>query len=615
MALLFSALLASCQKEDGTVTTVTLIAEEMQSDTKFAVDGVHSYWCGSDKVRINSSGELWVNTTSEQAKVTGSFTTPLRALSPASLYEGDLTTNTVAVTLPSTYQYSKVTVSGSSYQHVQSPMAAYAESGNELLFKHLTAALMVKITNSTGGPIYVESITISSDKYKLNGSRTIDFTNLTASTIPTSANASERTVAMRFDNYGFLTMSSGAVEYVQIPVPAVGDDNHFTVTVQYRNYGDSYTNGQHCYTKTLTQSGSSNHLWRGQMAYVPFEVATSGAGVTKDYFFADEDGYYTIADKWQLRTLANVGSNLSNAKVKLTRDFSMSGLLINPIENVKIFDGGSHTISNLSMTTTDAYCGLLKSITGTYAEHALVKDLTINKCTLQVASSAQYVGALVAKTISYADISGCSITGLLTVKLMANNGNSVHIGGLVGYNQSNLTITNCSVADIKYDNNSPFYTSNVYCGGFVGYSHIGSYCTVTNSNVNISQSGNTLLSSGPIRFGGFVGYTGATESNYMTFNSTTVSISNLTVTSSGNDCYAGVWVGQHGDQLNTDRRMAGDGNSTSGSFDVYVPSGQTLYYGNAANNRFVCGLAGFKPSTTQETDDLQMNIIGYYSSK
>ena len=615
MALLFSALLASCQKEDGTVTTVTLIAEEMQSDTKFAVDGVHSYWFGSDKVRINSSGALWVNTTSEQANVTGSFTTPLRALSPASLYEGDLTTNTVAVTFPSTYQYSKVTVSGSSYQHVQSPMAAYAESGNELLFKHLTAALMVKITNSTGASIYVESITISSDKYKLNGSRTIDFTNLTSYTIPTSDVPSERTVTMRFDNSS-LPMSNGTVEYVQIPVPAVGSDNHFTVSVQYRNYGESYINGQHCYTKTLTQS-SGGQLQRAKMAYVPFEVATSGTGVTKDYFFMDEDGYYTIADRWQLRTLGNVSGNLSNAKIKLTgtSTYTMTGYTINPIENVKEFDGNGCTIKNLSMTTTDAHCGLLKSITGTYAEHALVKDLTINNCTLQVASSAQYVGALVAKTMSYADISGCSITGLLTVKLMANNGNSVHIGGLVGYNQSDLTITNCSVADIKYDNNSPFYTSNVYCGGFVGYSHIGSHCTVTNSSVNISQSGNTLLSSGPIRFGGFVGYTGATESNYMTFNNTTVSISNLTVTSSGNDCYAGAWVGQHGDQLNTDRRMGGDGNSTSGSFDVYVPSGQTLSYGNYADNRFVCGLAGFKPSTTQGTDDLQMNIIGYYSSK
>lgn len=619
MALLFSALLASCQKEESTVTTVTLIAEEFQNDTKFAVDGVHSYWCNSDKVRINDNGEMWVSAGTDQATVSGSFTTPLRALSPASLTTSDLTSDAISVDFPATYQYSTTYLNGNTYQHVQTPMAAYAIDGNELQFKHLTGALMVKVTNSTTDLIYLESITISSDKYKLNGLRPINFTNLTTNSLTTSDDPEKRTVTMRFDNTTLSIPNYGVnYKYVQIPVPPVGDDQHFTVTVKYRNSGSGFVTGKHCYTKTLTQSGSSNKLLRGQMGYVPFEATTSGTGVTEDYFFTDGD-YYVIADKWQLLTLGNVSGNIdfpSDAKIKITNNITMTYNVINPIQNVIELDGGGHQINNLAINTTaDGYCGLLKNISGTYSSYAPIKNLTINNCTLYVSSDAQYVGALAAKPTKVS-ITNCSITGLLTVKLQANNGNQVYIGGLVGYpNSGALTISNCSIADIKYDNNGHFYTNNLFCGGLVGtFQPLSENCEITNCNVTISQESNYVQSTGGyVYFGGLVGATGSGANGYMKFMNTIVNITNLNVTSTTADCYAGAWIGKFTNYGGPGTIGLGS-NLTSGLISAWHSSSSVGYTGNSSN-KYICGQTAFTPSTSETPANLGLTISDNIISK
>ena len=179
-----SAPFGSCQKEQKEFTRLELVAEGFQNNdngTKLIVDGGSSTWVNGETVRINDNGELTISYTSgSSASVSGDFTTPIRAIYPASICTGDLTSGTTTVTLPAEYQYATDGV----HQILESPMAAYSASGNEVHFKHLTGALTVSVYNNISSYIYVDAITVTSSKYRLGGSWTVDFDNLTGTGTP-----------------------------------------------------------------------------------------------------------------------------------------------------------------------------------------------------------------------------------------------------------------------------------------------------------------------------------------------------------------------------------------------------------------------------------------------
>ena len=619
-------MLASCQKEEtGNMTVLNLFAESFQnnSNAKFAIDGTHSAWCGRDKVRINNNGEFTVNVSESQASISKSysdpdFTTPLRAVSPASIYASDITADWIVVELPSVYEYATTTTSSGTFQHLPAPMAAYATEGDELHFKHLTGALTVKVHNSTSESIEMESISVTSDRYQLCGSKSINFTDLTNINSASTATAAQRTVTMKFPNNNRL--STGADLEVQIPVLPVGADNHFTVTIQYRHYGKY--NGQHCYTRTLTQSDKDNSLARCQLGYVPMNAETSGTGVTAAYLF-QENGYYIIEDRYQLELLANESANFSQAKVKLVNDVTLSGRVMAPIQNVIVFDGGGHYVKNLAITTdASGRCGLLGRIAGSGIHTALsISDLTMWNCELRPSADAQYIGTFA----GYAEngtlaLNNCKVKDLVSINLQANNTQtSVNIGGLVGYvNTNQNNISHCVVDNIYFNKGSYNYVAtnvDLVCGGLVGTQHQG-LCNISNSKVTVEYelgSGYNTVNApdGIARFGGLVGDTYINNPSYFNLTNDTVRAGIFRVISGGvNNCYVGAWVSG----TSFTGAIGNGGNVTYGAIDAYCYNTSIARTGNASNY-YVCGSTEVTPSASETTSQLDLTITPHNNSK
>ncbi len=232
--LLLSALVAlvfvACQKENCGMLNLTI--EGMGSDTKMAVNGNVSYWAEGDEVLIN--GNLVTinppnesgNTATTSVEVESANT--YYGVYPAGIYS-DSTGASYTLDLPATYTYATTTRQGHTYQNLQSPMVGYT-TGSSMQFKHVTGAINVQVVNYYGFTIAVDNIVVISDKYKLNGSVTVDMTNLNVATQTGSSDAEKR-VEMYFNGGTSLHVFAGDSAIVQVPVLPVGNDNHFTVIV------------------------------------------------------------------------------------------------------------------------------------------------------------------------------------------------------------------------------------------------------------------------------------------------------------------------------------------------------------------------------------------------
>lgn len=264
LTLLFSAALLAtgCQKEESQPKGIRLLAEGFGSTHKAAVNDASSYWIDGETVRINgadftvhvSDAGAWVSDVDEPAD--GIY----RALYPNTLNaSAPLTGTDVNVTIPSVYVYR----THNGLQALDLPMAAYGTSGDQLFFRHLTAAVTVEVANNFGIDIMVDSIVVSSDSYQISGSLALsldgDFTVL-----PNGSPASDadRRVVVRFNGGTTLTVASGDTARVQVPVLPVGDGNHFSITVATHNADEPLM--QYTFSRTQTTGGP---LARRQLAY------------------------------------------------------------------------------------------------------------------------------------------------------------------------------------------------------------------------------------------------------------------------------------------------------------------------------------------------------------
>ncbi len=99
-----SALFGSCQKEQQELTRLNLIAEGFQNNkaTKLAVDGLASYWVDGEKVYINDNSDVTISYSGgTSASASGTFTTPIRAIYPASICSSALTASSATHTTSS----------------------------------------------------------------------------------------------------------------------------------------------------------------------------------------------------------------------------------------------------------------------------------------------------------------------------------------------------------------------------------------------------------------------------------------------------------------------------------------------------------------------------------
>ena len=263
-------LVAGCQKE-RTFNGMELVAEGFGGGAKAAVSGNASYWVEGEAVRINNETKT-VQIEGNTAYVTDvAEAAQYRALYPASLNDSyDGSSSSVTVAIPASYEWAE---DGSGRQVLDVPMAAYGTGGDRLVFKHLTAAITVEITNYYGFPVLVDNVSVSSSdagtQYQLCGSKEI---SLTSSDISVAANASNsnNTVQVNFNDHS-LRIDQGATTRVQVPVLPVGSGNKFSIDVTVHKEGNAAVTKT--YTKTQTTGGA---MGRAKMGY---------AGDTVGYVF------------------------------------------------------------------------------------------------------------------------------------------------------------------------------------------------------------------------------------------------------------------------------------------------------------------------------------------
>ena len=164
----------------------------------------------------------------------------------------------------------------------------------------------------------------------------------------------------------------------------------------------------------------------------------------------------------------NNGTAYTNQYFQLDKDIDLSGEEMEPIGTVRtgavaigkafqgIFDGNSHVLSNLEMSTTDEKLaqglfgynkGVIKNlilenvtVKGYESQGALVGDNrgTVENCHVRgtvTVEGSNNIGGLVGNNYGSssapATVTGCSVSGNVTVK---GTGVTVGIGGVIGYN-------------------------------------------------------------------------------------------------------------------------------------------------------------------------------------
>lgn len=497
LLLLFALMGVSCSKNDN--GPVEIFVEPFGGSEKLAVDGATATWSNGDVLRLNSGTAVVERKDNGHAYISNALIGDVnRALFPASLHEGFLSSDQVTVTLPQEYHYR---TSGGT-QLLDIPMAARSTDQLQLHFRHLTGAIAVKIKNTRSHALVIDHITITSSGYQLSGSRELNFAHIdTIGPIATSDEA-KRKIVMYFD-IEELSLASGASKTVLLPVPPVGDDNKFTVVVSGHNQGERYN-----YSKT---QNTANSLSRN---VIGFAAAVLSSGDATRCLFdgngSSADNPYRIKTASDFKIMADAISNqwtysgsYSGKCYRIESDIDMSGIEIDAIRHYSTgtFDGNGHTVSNLSVRSVAidpyyTYCGLFATLSG----GCTVKELTLANVTLQHSGNYDYdyLGALCGRMMGSCTLQNCGVSGL-TILANATTNNTVCIGGIVGFCGIATTISGCSVVgtmDVTTTN-----CNIVHCGGIVGHFYLAnktltmSSCT-WNGTISVNTNNKTLYVGG-----------------------------------------------------------------------------------------------------------------------
>lgn len=259
-------LLSGCVK-DQRIDALKLVAEGgRNNDSKMIITDEYSDWVAGDEVLINGTTAIVELIDGAAHVLGGDFEAPFYGIYPASIYRSN-NGSSYTVNVPGTYTYSAT----EGKQLLQSPMAGHAESGNYVLFRHLTSAVTVQIANYYGFTVIVDSVIVISNSYKLHGD--ITFSLGEDISIPATEKVGGDTVVMLG---GGLQVVSGNTVNVQVPVLPQGSGNLFTIQVKVHKYNNSDVKRRFDSTQP-----NSHPLSRNQIGYVPMTVGypfTIGTG-------------------------------------------------------------------------------------------------------------------------------------------------------------------------------------------------------------------------------------------------------------------------------------------------------------------------------------------------
>ena len=533
--------LAGCTKEEDHLDDglIEIFAESMSGNAKVLLDGASSTWVNGDPIRINSDE---VNVVKMDGHAYINYPEPPsvnRAVYPASLTTSALTSDVVTLNFPAYYHYR---TDGGGHQILELPMAAYSTDNNPLQFKHLTGALYVTVTNSAAVPLTLQSITVSSNAYQLNGNRSIDFRALESISGRVANSVSELSVTMLFDTGHIL--ASGESVKVMIPVMPVGGvegyNNAFTISIRAQSVDQSTF-----YSYNRSQPSGDDHiLMRNVLGYAPASITSGDEGNPE---LDIDDRAYVVRTSMEFVAMMNAiarGVVNNDAVFNIISDLDMSGITIKTI-NAPLYrgeiNGNNHVIDNLTIESLDmgnagVFCGLFKNAGGEFNIH----DISFNHLVLksQVRTSyALYMGAIIAEyeqeeggTIY---LNNCNVNIASTI--IENAGDAIYFGGLIGSigSSNSHQISNCS---INISNQSISCNTTIRWGGIIGATG-ASTTTIENSTVTVSSSLNAVRH---IYAGGLISNKASS-----TLTATGCTTSGTIETSAGGNRYIGKMIGYY----------------------------------------------------------------------
>lgn len=499
-----------CEKEmDEGDGMIEIFAETMGSNSKVRLDGANSTWENGDPICINGENVSVVRGDNNRAYI--SYANPQsvnRAVYPASLAaNSNLSSDSISLNFPAYYHYR---TDASGHQLLDVPMAARSTDRESLRFKHLTGALYVTVRNTASVPLTLQSVTVASNWYQLNGSRTIDLSELsnesgTISPIRTSNNDNRNYVTLVFDT-GY-TLATNASLRVMLPVlPVGGNDsykNDFTIRVKTCS-----TNKQNFYLHSQSQTSGTDHtLARNELGYATTEITVTNETPTPTI---DQEGrHYVVRTPLDFKLMTeNItsGDITGNAYIDILADLDMTDIPVKTINNASnhfwgTIDGHNHRISNLTIKSrllnSIYYCALFSSSDN----NIQIKNIRFDGLVL----NHQGVGS---NDDSYVHLAGliCEIQGN-TLNLNSDTINysainvtnaigAIYFGGLVCEPQV-INITNCSVTMP----NISISGKSFYWGGFIA-SVNSTNTTITSSSWSGSVN---LTATNTARVGGFIG--------------------------------------------------------------------------------------------------------------
>ena len=285
-ALLVSAAFVSCNRENELRGLRINVENYKTDDNKSVVSGTNVHWNDGDAIRIN--GDLChVSVDGSTVAVSdfeGNASSGIFAYSPYSMtVTNDLTTRPT-VTFPSRFQSS---FNGDN-QIIDLPMAAYATAdATSITFKHLSAAVLVRVRNNTANTLYIDSVKVRSSIFRLCGTRSINLTDgeLGISAVGNSAPENEKSVTVYF-NDNSASVSTGSYKEVQVPIFPVNASGMFQINVYAHNAnieGMPITVSlPHYFTHAITPPAAA----RNQMFVAQISIDPSSSRVTSPYAFS-----------------------------------------------------------------------------------------------------------------------------------------------------------------------------------------------------------------------------------------------------------------------------------------------------------------------------------------
>ncbi|HIY14870.1 MAG TPA: fimbrillin family protein [Candidatus Alistipes cottocaccae] len=227
-----------------------------------------------------------------------------------------------------------------------------------------------------------------------------------------------------------------------------------------------FTNGK---TFAYRMQGAAD--WQAGKEYT--YTVSLAAAEDPGYTVSEDGNTYNVTSAEGLKNIAElVNSGATGINITLDTDLDLTDMEWTPIgiddnhQYTGTFNGGGHTITGLTVTTSDQYAGLF----GRIGSGGTVKDVTLEGVQIATTHSVGDAGGVAGW--SYGNIENCSVSGSVSVSGM--NGIA---GGVVGY-QSGGFLTGCS--------SSATVNAGCIAGGVAGLTDSGATLTACYATGNVT---------------------------------------------------------------------------------------------------------------------------------